>query len=69
VATLTLPIFARDEKHLSQWIFDADINGFCRKFLVKVPGAAEPSAVEFAGELHRLDKSLFENLLLFDKLS
>ena len=52
-----------------QKVFDSEINAFCRKFLVKVPGAAEPSAAAFSAEMASLRKTLFENLLLFDKLS
>jgi hypothetical protein len=54
---------------LVQQVFDSDINAFCRKFLVKVPGAPEPNPAEYLGEMVSLRKCLFETLLLFDKLS
>jgi hypothetical protein len=54
---------------LVQQIFDSELNTFCRKFLVKTPGVAEPSQAEFALEMGRQQKMLFENLLLFNKLS
>ena len=52
-----------------QQIFDSELNTFCRKFLVKTPGVADPSPAEFAVEMGRQQKMLFENLLLFNKLS
>jgi hypothetical protein len=54
---------------LVQQVFDSEINSFCRKFLVKAPGAAEPSSAEYVREMNNLRKRLFENLLLFDKIS
>src|SRR5580658_1584511 len=54
---------------LVQQVFDSEINAFCRQFLVKVPGAPEPSAAAFSAGMASLRKTLFENLLLFDKLS
>ena len=50
---------------MPQTIFAADINSFCRKFLVERPGATDPTP----GEVAELNETLFENLLLFDKLS
>ena len=54
---------------MAQQVFDSAINAFCRKFLIKAPGVPEPSAAAFSAEMTSLRKTLFENLLLFDKLS
>lgn len=54
---------------MAQTIFSQDINAYCRKFFVTRPGAPEPSAAEAILEMDKLQRSLFENLLLFDKLA
>jgi hypothetical protein len=54
---------------MAQNIFSSDLNTFCRKFLVKTPGVADPKPDEFAAEMNKQQTTLFENLLLFDKLS
>ncbi len=59
----------RGRAKLVQQIFDSDINAFCRQFLVKRPGVPDPDANEFSAGMSGLQKTLFENLLLFEKLS
>jgi hypothetical protein len=52
-----------------QTVFDSDIDSFCRRYLVKVPGIADPHPAELGAAAIQQQTKLFENLLLFDKLS
>jgi hypothetical protein len=54
---------------MAQTVFDSDIDNFCRRYMVKVPGAADPQPAELGAAAIRQQTRLFENLLLFDKLS
>lgn len=54
---------------MAQTVFYADLHDFCRKYLVKVKGVADPDPVEFAAAGIQQQMTIFENLLLFDKIS
>ena len=54
---------------MTQTIFSADLTDFCQKFLVIRPGAPEPAAAQYVSAMEQVRGGLFQNLLLFDKLS
>ncbi len=54
---------------MTQTIFSADLTDFCQKFLVIRPGAPEPAAAQYVSAMEHVRGGLFQNLLLFDKLS
>jgi hypothetical protein len=54
---------------MPQTIFTAEVNDFCQKFAVIRTGRPEPTQTEVDAASSSVRKSLFENLLLFDKLS
>jgi len=54
---------------MAQTVFYSDLNAFCRKYLVKVEGVPPPNAVEFATDGIQQQMIIFENLMLFEKLS
>jgi hypothetical protein len=54
---------------MGQTIFSPDVNAFCRKHLVESPGVPAPSERETLSDMDVLQRNLFENLLLFDKLA
>ena len=53
---------------MPQTIFSGEMNDFCRKFLV-LGQTPEPSPSEFLTAMDTLQRALFENLLLFEKIS
>ena len=54
---------------MPQTIFSADLNDFCQNFLVIRPGKPDPTPAQFDAAMGAVRKSVFENLLLFDKLA
>lgn len=50
-------------------LFEKNLDEFSRKFLVKNTSGAEPKPIEFISSLRRSERELFENLILFDKIS
>jgi hypothetical protein len=54
---------------MSQTIFSSDLNEFCQNFLVIRPGKPDPSPTQFDAAMGWFRRSIFENLLLFDKLA
>src|ERR1700726_4090061 len=50
-------------------VFYSDLDSFCRKYLVKVEGVTAPDPQEFGRQAVDQQASLFENLILFDKIS
>jgi hypothetical protein len=54
---------------MPQTIFSADLNDFCQNFLVIRPGKPDPTQAQFDAAMGAVRKSVFENLLLFDKLA
>jgi hypothetical protein len=54
---------------MSQIIFSPDVNEFCQQFLVIRPGKADPTQAQADAAVTAVRKSIFENLLLFDKVS
>lgn len=50
-------------------IYNSELNEFARRFLVKSPGAPDPSPYDFIAQRSSIDASLFESFLLFDTLS
>jgi hypothetical protein len=53
---------------VAQTIFSSELDEFCQKYLVVHPGP-DPSRSEIDSGFRHIHKLLFENLLLFDKLS
>jgi hypothetical protein len=54
---------------MTQNVFYSDLNDFCRKNLVKTPNVQPPDPLEFASQMYRQQTTLFEHLLLFDKIT
>ncbi len=54
---------------MPQNIFYPDLNTFCRKFFVAAPGVPSPDPRDLSISMYQQQAKLFENLLLFDKIS
>jgi hypothetical protein len=54
---------------MAQTVFYPELDIFCRKHIVLRPGTAAPEFAEYMADMTSLQERMFENLLLFDKLS